>query len=455
MNRPLQVAGVLTAVVTAASLVTGLSGVDLASAASATATTSVNIRSGPGTSYRIVGGLYRGQSITPLAAAHNGWVRVRFNGASAYVSSSYLSLDKSKLPPAPTTIYTSGTKIATALLNVRNSLSLSAPVVGYISQGQHVSLTGKLSRGYAEVLYGGQRKWVTAQYLVSASDGLPKITGSRLATADLIIRSSSTADFVDLGEVKKGTRLSVTGAVQNGRAQIVYNHSIRWVTARYLTNSAVTSPSAPTLPRVAGTRYATTALNVRSSAADSYTLITEVARGTKLSITGVQSNGRAQIVYSGTVLWVTARYLSTSTPGGGGSTGSGSTTTSPGSSSVSYAVERGLKPNAIKVHRAALVAFPQIKTYYGVRPDPIPDHPAGLALDLMLPFADYTSAAGHAYGKRVSDWARANARSLGIQYVIFDQHIWNIQRDSEGWRYMADRGDDSANHKNHVHISVY
>ena len=387
MNRPLQAAGVLTAVITAAGLVTGLSGVDLASAQSATATTAVNIRSGPGTNYRIVGGLYRGQSITRLAAAHNGWVKVRFNGATAYVASSYLSLDKSKLPPAPTTIYTNGTKIATALLNVRSTPSLSASVVGYVSEGQHVTLTGKLSHGYAEVLYGGARKWVTARYLVSATDGLPKVTGTRVATADLIIRSSSTNDYVDLGEVKKGTRLSVTGAVQNGRAQIVYSRSIRWVTARYLTNSAVLRPGAPSLPRVVGTRYATTTLNVRSSAANRYTLITEVNRGTKLSITGVQSNGRAQIVYGGAVRWVTAQYLSTRKPGtSSGSSTSSADTSSAGTSSVSYGVERGLKPNAIKVHRAALAAFPQIKTYYGVRPgfDPGPPVRSRVGSDAAL-----------------------------------------------------------------------
>ena len=58
-------------------------------------------------------------------------------------------------------------------------------------------------------------------------------------------------------------------------------------------------------------------------------------------------------------------------------------------------------------------------------------------------------------GQEVANWARANAKTLGIQYVIWNQRIWNVQRDKEGWRPMADRGGDSANHKNHVHITVY
>ena len=64
--------------------------------------------------------------------------------------------------------------------------------------------------------------------------------------------------------------------------------------------------------------------------------------GTKLSITGVVKNGRAQIVYNNAARWVTAKYLSTTKP------------SMPVISGGTYAVEKGLKPNAIKVHRAAL-----------------------------------------------------------------------------------------------------
>ena len=75
------------------------------------------------------------------------------------------------------------------------------------------------------------------QYLVNATNGLPAIVGTRVATAALDIRTSSGPDAKTVAEVKKGTVLSVTGAVQNGRAQIIYKSKVRWVTAKYLTNS--------------------------------------------------------------------------------------------------------------------------------------------------------------------------------------------------------------------------
>jgi uncharacterized protein YraI len=210
------------------------------------------------------------------------------------------------------------------------------------------------------------------------------------------------------------------------------------VTAEYLTNLTSNLPSLPRLPKIAGTRYATTELNIRSTYTDKYRLITVIPTGTKLSITGVVHNGRMQIIFERATRWVTAKYLSKS---------------APKSIPPSWqAVESGLQPNAIKVHRAARAKFPQITTYYTVRSGVFTDHSTGRALDLMIP--NYESASGKALGYKVAAWAKANAKWLGTNYVIWNQHIWNIQRDSEGWRYMADRGGDSANHKNHVHITV-
>src|SRR5688500_19690794 len=112
----------------------------------------------------------------------------------------------------------------------------------------------------------------------------------------------------------------------------------------------------------------------------------------------------------------------------------------------------GLKPNASNVHRAMLSRFPQITVYVGGRPSVIPDHEQGRALDCMIP--NYRSASGKALGDKAAAWARANARSLGINYVIWNQRIWNIQRDSEGVRYKSDRGCDLANQLNNLLITA-
>lgn len=409
----------------------------VASGITVTTTANLNVRSGPSTSAKVVGSLYRGQTVTALSNSGE-WTLISYRSGKSYVASRYLSGGKDL--PSSSAVGSGTTKTTTANLNLRSGPGLTYKVLKVLRKGTVVSLTGKTSRGYTEVLTGSSRGWASSQYLTSAATGLPAITGTRIATADLDIRTTSGKDSKTVAEVKKGTKLSVTGATQNGRAQIIYKGQIRWVTARYLANPKTTLPTGPALPKVTGTRYATAALNIRSTADDDYRLITEVPKGTALSITGVIKNARMQIVYLGAARWVTAQYLSTTRP----------TSSAP---APSYSVERGLKPNAIKVHRAILAKYPEIVTFYGVRPDPIPDHPTGRALDCMIP--NYTSAKGKALGYSMSRWARENSDELGINYIIWDQHIWNKGRDSEGWRAMASRGGDSANHKNHVHITVY
>jgi uncharacterized protein YraI len=130
----------------------------------AAAVTTVNIRSGPSTAYRIVGGLERGQRITATAKADHGWVRVRFDNSSAYIFAKYLAVG-SKLPAAPSRISTSGVKITTEDLNVRSGPGISHGVVGRLSEGSHVTLTGELTSGFAQLRYANQLRWVSVQYL--------------------------------------------------------------------------------------------------------------------------------------------------------------------------------------------------------------------------------------------------------------------------------------------------
>ena len=50
---------------------------------------------------------------------------------------------------------------------------------------------------------------------------------------------------------------------------------------------------------------------------------------------------------------------------------------------------------------------------------------------------------------------RADASELGVSYVIYAQRIWSVERGGEGWRGMSNRGSSTANHYDHVHVSVF
>jgi hypothetical protein len=84
------------------------------------------------------------------------------------------------------------------------------------------------------------------------------------------------------------------------------------------------------------------------------------------------------------------------------------------------------------------------------------EHPLGRACDFMLSTGGVMpTAAKVQLGSQIAAWAQANASRLGIMYIIYRQRIWDIRMASSGWVPMADRGSITANHFDHVHISVF
>lgn len=398
----------------------------------------LNVRTGPGTNYRILGTLPTGSNIDSTGPSRNGWMPISYRGQEGWVSGAYLNAVGAGNTPSQAVPAERGTAYTTARLNVRTGASLSYRVVTVLDKGAKVSTTGVAANGYSQIVHGEQLRWVATRYLSQTvpsqpqpvGDGLPTPTGSATATAPLLIRTTSGSDFTSVATVPVGTVLQLTGVTENGRTQVIYQGSLRWVTSQYLSGTAsVPKPPTSALPSTTGTKYATTALILRSSPEDQFVNHGDAPRGAALQVTGRVVNGRAEVVYQGNVRWVTAQYLADSAP-------AAPTFNLP-----------GLTPNSRYLLAEATKNFPEIRTIYGVRSDPIPDHPSGRALDFMT----YTNKD---VGNRLAAWAQANATELNIDYIIWDQRIWSVARQREGWRFMADRGSNTANHKDHVHITV-
>jgi uncharacterized protein YraI len=201
--------------------------------------------------------------------------------------------------------------------------------------------------------------------------------------------------------------------------------------------------------KVVDSKYATTQLNVRTQPSADSSVVGTVSKGTKLSVTRTISNGFRYISYRGKGRWVKNQYLSDTKPKSttaisSNSSGSGGISGAPCPSGSS--VEDGLTPDAIRVHRAVCHRYPQVTSFLGVRTSS-GYHGEGRALDCMI--------SNSTVGWDLAKWVRANASRLGAMEVIYRQQIWTVQRSSEGWRPMEDRGSPTANHMDHVHVSVY
>jgi uncharacterized protein YraI len=201
--------------------------------------------------------------------------------------------------------------------------------------------------------------------------------------------------------------------------------------------------------KVVDSKYATTQLNVRTQPSADASVVATVSKGTKLSVTKTISNGFRYVSYRGKGRWVKNEYLSDTKPKSAtsissSSSGGGGISQAPCPSGSS--VEDGLTPDAIRVHRALCHRYPQFTSFLGRRSSS-GYHGEGRALDCMI--------SNTTVGWDAANWLRANASKLGVMEVIYRQQIWTVQRSSDGWRSMEDRGSPTANHMDHVHVSVY
>ncbi|HZX07429.1 SH3 domain-containing protein [Kribbella sp.] len=199
-------------------------------------------------------------------------------------------------------------------------------------------------------------------------------------------------------------------------------------------------------PQITGTKYTTTDVNLWSLPLTGI-LLDVLPKGTKISVTGKVDGLYAEVVSDGKSRWVKSQYLAATKPVAQ-VVGSAGGAISQAACKSGSGMEQGLTPDAIRVHRAICAMYPDISTYGGLRAgDTGSEHATGHAVDIMINSASE--------GQAIADWLKANYKKLGVSQLIWEQHIWTVQRSSEGWRAMPDRGSATANHMDHVHVSVY
>jgi hypothetical protein len=174
-------------------------------------------------------------------------------------------------------------------------------------------------------------------------------------------------------------------------------------------------------------------LNIWTKPGDEGKQVGVIDAGRKLLVTGRALFGREEVVVEGESRWVTTGYLSTEEP-----------STLGGDCTNGTSVPSGVSENIVKVHEAVCAEFPEITTYGTFRDDG--EHSQGLAVDIMV---------SGDRGWQVAEFVRKYYAELGVNYVIYSQNIWSVERSGEGWRPMEDRGSTTANHYDHVHVTTY
>ncbi|WP_158540694.1 SH3 domain-containing protein [Romboutsia weinsteinii] len=300
-------------------------------------TNNLNVRSGPSTSYSVIGKLQTGAKVEVISES-NGWSKIKHSGREAYVSSMYLdNIGGSTTPETPDNKpeEIKETKVVnTNNLNVRSGPSTSNSKIGTLAKGTKVGVISE-SNGWSKIDYNGKEAYVSSQYLdkISTTPEQPEKPETPeetketkvVNTSSLNVRSGPSTSSSKIGSLAKGSKVEVLSE-SNGWSKINYNGKDAYVSSQYL-DKVGTTPEQPEQPETPETPEETkemkvvntSSLNVRSGPSTSSQKLGSLTMGTKVEVLS-ESNGWSKINYNGKEAYVSSQYLSKDN----GSTGGGS-----------------------------------------------------------------------------------------------------------------------------------
>jgi N-acetylmuramoyl-L-alanine amidase len=188
----------------------------------------LNVRSGPDTSYSVIGKLASGEKID-IIEVKKGWYKISFDHSDGWVASDYVNeTGPTSEAPASAMPYKKTVEVSATILNVRSSSSLNAGVVDKLAQGDVVEVTGQDGEWY-EISYQGKQGWVANWLVEEVNHSLtnqPKIT---ILNDGTNLRSGPGLDHEVISRVNQGDTFDVVGTegewfqivLDNGRTAYV------------------------------------------------------------------------------------------------------------------------------------------------------------------------------------------------------------------------------------------
>ncbi|MBX9185209.1 SH3 domain-containing protein [Clostridium sp. K04] len=353
---------------------------------------SLNVRSGAGTNYSVLGSLSNGAKVE-IVGTSGSWYKIKYGSGYGYVSKDYVTVSSSSnnsssnsgssnsgssnnTTTTPSTS-TTGTIKVNDTLNVRSGAGTSYSVIGSLKNGAKVEIVGTSGSWY-KIKYGSGYGYVSKDYVTvsSSSNNSSSNSGSSNSGSSnntITTPSTSTTGTIKVNDTLNvrsgaGTSYSVIGSLKNGATveivetsgswyKIKYGSGYGYVSKDYVTvssssnnsssnsgssnsgssNNTTTTPSTSTT----GTIKVNNALNVRSGAGTSYSVIGSLKNGATVEI--VETSGSwYKIKYGSGYGYVSKDYVTVSSSSNNSSSNSGSsnsgssnnTTTTPSTSTT-------------------------------------------------------------------------------------------------------------------------
>ena len=276
--------------------------------------TSLNMRSGPSTNYRVLMSIKKGQQVE-FISLNGEWAKIKYNGVIGYAHNDYLkdiSIDNDN-----STNHESMVVNATSL-NVRSGPNTSYQIVGKLIKGSEVKVISE-SNGWSKIKYNNKDAYVSSRYLVKETQTpdenekpeIPDVVYSEkvVNTSNLNVRSGPSTSYTKVGQLQKGEKVKVISE-SGGWSKINYKTKEAYVATKYLDNSSTQKPQDPP-PTVSPTqeKYVNVAsLNVRSGPSTNYSILGSISKGNKVNVIS-EANGWSKIKFNNKDAFVSSQYL--------------------------------------------------------------------------------------------------------------------------------------------------
>lgn len=166
----------------------------------------INARSGPGTDYKVIQKLTKGDVYTVIDK-QAGWTKIQLSKKKeAWVSNELISKNKG-------TVDTVKGYVNTDTLRVRSSASTSSEIINQLSQNEEVTIIGEEDE-WLKIKYDNQTGYVYKAYITAAQEMSTESSSlsppyAMITASALVVKSKPNAKSKDITIIKKGESYSV------------------------------------------------------------------------------------------------------------------------------------------------------------------------------------------------------------------------------------------------------
>ncbi|BDS16387.1 SH3 domain-containing protein [Clostridium perfringens] len=191
----------------------------------------LNMRSGPGSNYGVIGTLCNNDEVEIIKEV-DGWYEIKFNGKSGYVSSQYIKVvdNESNEEKPSVSLNKQGVVKVNSALNMRSGPGSNYGVIGTLRNNDKVEIIKEVD-GWYEIKFNGKVGYASKSYITIVNEGSNNGTESEIkegtvygVSTNLNVRTGPGTSYQVIGYLLSGDKVKILGE-ENGWYKVQFNAS--------------------------------------------------------------------------------------------------------------------------------------------------------------------------------------------------------------------------------------